>query len=957
MLRRLLSKKIDTFILLLIFFTIVLLSLFFYLQKIDNNISKYDIYYKKLENLKIYNREFDNYFLKIFRYLDYDHIVKTTQEFDKDITYLKTSSIQDDFDLDIGIDIDNIEKKYREKILLVERFKTLNARITNSIYVLYDLRENINNKYLDDKMKHHLLNQVFFKIGRILMDMPVKENLFQKELEALKIYKKDDRLFYYFHLHLNHFLHDVKKIKEDLNSHGNSILQIAIEQTIEKLTKSFDENRKEHMQVTITFFILAFFILLILMYIYWRVQKTTRELKAFRFAIENSDNSILITDLHRNIKYVNESFEKTTGYCRDEILGKQPRILKSDLHSEDFYETMNQTLEDGKKWQGEVVNRRKDGSLLYEKTSISPIWVDNQIVQYLSIKLDITKYVEQQKRLEQSSIVYETIGEGIMITDKNKKIISINPAFEKIFGYSFDDIMGETPSVIINKKKNDIFYRDMWDSLNRLDRWTGKMENRTKDGKVLPIWLTIAVVRDKDAEVENYVAIYTNLEEIMEMEEKAEYLAYHDSLTGLPNRAHFERYIEGVFDLAKRDQERVAVLFLDLDRFKVINDTLGHQIGDGMLVEVANRIKKVLDPLDLLARIGGDEFVVVLHPLYKNKEAIVKAEKILAVLRDPIVVSDYHLNTTASIGIALYPEDGEDKNSVIKHADSAMYYAKEKGKDNYQFYAKALSDEVQTRLNLEQALKSALEKEELYLNYQPQYDLQTGKIIGAEALVRWESESLGYVSPDKFIGVAEEMGMIVEIGYFVFAEACREFVRWQKMGLDIEMISINMSSVQFRQENIIEKIKDIINESCISPSNIEVEITESHLMEYSGTNLTILDDFRRMGCHISIDDFGTGYSSMSYLKNLPIDTIKIDKSFVDDLSKDVHSDKVSTAIIALSHSLGYRVIAEGIEDQAQEDFLREHSCDIGQGYLFSRPLDKDTFVTFAKEEQTKSQTR
>jgi len=949
-----LRKKIDTFILLLIFITIILFSLFLYLQKIDRNIYKYDAYHTKLENLKIYNREFDTFLLKIYRYLNYDHIVSITQEFDKDIRYLKMNSIKDDFNLDINKNIEDIERNYKRKIVLLERFKTLNARITNSIYVLYDLRESINNKYVDDKAKHHLLNQIFFKIGQVLMDMPVDKKLFNSELKQLEVYNNNDQLFYYFNIHLNHFWHDTQIIKKYLNSQNNIMLLKSIESTMAKLTKSFEENRTEHMQVTITFFVLAFLILLILMYIYWRVQQTTRELRAFRFAIENSDNSILITDLHRKIEYVNESFETTTGYKRNDVVGQRPSIFKSDLHSDEFYQTMNQTLKDGKKWKGEVINRRKDGSLLYEKASMSPIWVDDKIVQYLSIKLDITKYVEQQKRLEQSSIVYDTIGEGIMITDKNQKIISVNPAFENIFGYKLDELVGREPSIIIHKNQNEIFYRDMWDALNRVDRWTGKMENKTKDGKILPIWLTIAIVRDKEGEVENYVAVYTNLEEIMEMEEKAEFLAYHDSLTGLPNRAHFERYIVGVFDLAKRDQERVAVLFLDLDRFKVINDTLGHQIGDGMLVEVANRIKKVLDPLDLLARIGGDEFVVVLHPIYKNREAIAKAEKILAVIREPIVVSDYHLNTTASIGIALYPEDGEDKSTVIKHADSAMYYAKEQGKDNYQFYAKALSDEVQTRLNLEQALKTALSKEELYLNYQPQYSLESGKILGAEALVRWQSETLGYVTPDKFINIAEETGMIVEIGYYIFTQACQEFMRWQKLGLDIEMIAINMSSVQFRQENIIERISEIIREVGISPYNIEIEITESHLMEYSATNLTILDDFRSMGCHISIDDFGTGYSSMSYLKNLPIDTIKIDKSFVDDLSKDIHSDKVSTAIIALSHSLGYRVVAEGIEELNQETFLRDNSCDIGQGYFFSRPLDKDKFVTFAKEQQLKS---
>jgi diguanylate cyclase (GGDEF)-like protein len=423
-------------------------------------------------------------------------------------------------------------------------------------------------------------------------------------------------------------------------------------------------------------------------------------------------------------------------------------------------------------------------------------------------------------------------------------------------------------------------------------------------------------------------------------------------LTKLPNRAHFERQIVDILDLAKISSEKVAVLFIDLDRFKVINDTLGHYVGDGMLIELAERVKRVLTKDDILARIGGDEFVVILNAV-KDKEYVSSvAGEILSVIRKPMEVQGYHLYTTASLGIAMYPEDSENRNEIIKHADSAMYHAKDKGKDNYQFYKMQLSLDVETRLALEQELLHALEKEELMLYYQPQYYLDNGKISGAEALLRWKSEKLGWISPDRFISIAEETGMIVSIGYFVFEEACKEYMRWNEKGLDINNISINISSIQFREDDILEKFKDIILKVGIPAHKIEIEITERFIMEYSTTNLTILEDLRNIGCKIAIDDFGTGYSSMSYMKKLALDTIKIDQSFVKDLPGDSHDAEVSKAIIALSKSLGYQVVAEGIETVAQEVFLREHHCDIGQGFYFSKPMKSDSFISFVKEKNS-----
>lgn len=427
------------------------------------------------------------------------------------------------------------------------------------------------------------------------------------------------------------------------------------------------------------------------------------------------------------------------------------------------------------------------------------------------------------------------------------------------------------------------------------------------------------------------------------------YLAYHDVLTGLPNRTEFERVLTQRLQEKDRRNDRFTILFIDLDRFKIINDTLGHDIGDELLIILSRRIRKILRKKDLLARFGGDEFVVILEGTSSKNKVQLISKKLIESIKVPIYIKEYSLNTTASIGIARYPDDATDKSTLLKYADTAMYCAKENNRDTYAFYNDQLSIDIQRRLDLEQELVHALKQNEFTLHYQPQYDLKTQKITGAEALVRWNNINLGSVSPEEFIAVAEDTGSIIEIGYFIFRTACREFMRWKAAGLDINLIAINISSVQFRQPNAFENFKRIIEETGISAEHIEIELTERYIMEYSTENLTILDDLRELGCRISIDDFGTGYSSMSYLKRLSIDTIKIDKSFIMDLPDDIHDAEVAQAIIVLSQSLRYEVIAEGIETLEQESLLREYKCDMGQGYYFGKPMDADTFVQFVKE--------
>ena len=441
------------------------------------------------------------------------------------------------------------------------------------------------------------------------------------------------------------------------------------------------------------------------------------------------------------------------------------------------------------------------------------------------------------------------------------------------------------------------------------------------------------------------IYIYTK---VLKNKKDIYHLAYHDILTDLPNRTAFEEKISFLID---KDKQNFSVLFIDLDRFKVINDTLGHDIGDEMLIVLARRIFKVLGSDNFLSRIGGDEFVALIYHKEEhfNHDKIVNIlEDIAKTIREPMKIKEYSLYTTASIGIAMYPKDGKDKATLLKHADSAMYHAKDLGRDTYAFYNKALSVTMQRRLDLEQELIHGLENKEFSLHFQPQYDLFSNKIIGAEALVRWHNAVLGQVSPEEFIAVAEDTGMIVELGYFILREACKTYKEWEKEGISLPLIAINISSVQLRQSDAFEQFQKIINETKMNASHIEIELTERYIMEYTTQRLTILDDLRNIGCKISIDDFGTGYSSMSYLKSLEIDTIKIDKSFIMDLLINQDDLEVAKAIIVLSQSLGYKVVAEGIETLEQESLLRDYACDMGQGYYFAKPMTGEKFIAFFK---------
>ena len=532
----------------------------------------------------------------------------------------------------------------------------------------------------------------------------------------------------------------------------------------------------------------------------------------------------------------------------------------------------------------------------------------------------------------------ETMQIGVTITDRNGKIIYINPADAEMHGYRVEELMGKDARIFapphIWKAKSP---------QSMLMRFRRETMNTRKDGSTFPVQLMSDVVTDAEGEV---FAVITTCEDISERkknEETIKQLAFYDPLTGLPNRSLFNDRLDQELAKARRHKELLAVMFLDLDRFKVVNDSLGHAMGDLLLQEVAQRLKGIIREGDTVSRFGGDEFVMIFPDTTGVEDVSVIAEKILRNLSDVYALNGTDVHITASIGISVFPDNGDEQEVLVKNADTTLYYAKEQGRNNFQFYSATINENALERLILQSHLRKA-NNNEFIVHYQPQVDLKSGRISGAEALVRWQHPEYGLLSPVKFIPLAEETGLISSIGKHVCFTACAQNKTWQEAGFPPFRMAINISMYQFVQKDFIKMLKGVLDEVGLAPEYVELELTESIVMQNLEYTASTLNELKALGIHCAIDDFGTGYSSLSYLKNLPIGKLKLDKSFVSSLTKDPNDDAISRAVISMAHSLNLRVVAEGVETAEQLEFLRAHHCDEAQGYLFGKPLPAREFV-------------
>lgn len=564
--------------------------------------------------------------------------------------------------------------------------------------------------------------------------------------------------------------------------------------------------------------------------------------------------------------------------------------------------------------------------------------------EVLLVIRDITHRKQMENQLRLSAKVFESSNEGILISDRGNEIISVNRMFETITGYAEEEVLGKNPSLLSSGLQTRSFFRNLWSELEEQGSWQGEILDKRKNGEIYPAWLSISVVRDSHGEPEYYISSFSDITDRKQQEARIEQLAFHDALTGLPNRRLLSDRIEVAIAQAMRENSSLALLFLDLDRFKNINDSLGHQTGDELLKLVAQRLNQLVRRGDTVSRVGGDEFIVLSPNCAQPSDAAALGNKILQALALPYLVHETQLVITPSIGIALFPENGTDANTLIRNADAAMYLAKEKDRNNCQFYTAELNARNLERVTLEVRMRDAIEAKQFVLHFQPQINAHTGQLSGVEALIRWQDPSKGLIPPVQFIPLAEETGLIQDIGDWVFLQALEHLKRWQKRGLGAIPVAINLSARQFKQVGFIDFVVQAIQASGINPALIEFEITESMLMKDIPLTTQKLTELKRLGCRISIDDFGTGFSSLNYLRHFPVDVLKIDQSFVRELFDDAAALAIIESIIALANALGMRTVAEGVETAQQRSILEARGCHTLQGYLISRPLPEEEFL-------------
>jgi diguanylate cyclase (GGDEF)-like protein/PAS domain S-box-containing protein len=668
----------------------------------------------------------------------------------------------------------------------------------------------------------------------------------------------------------------------------------------------------------------------------------------FRNLVESTNDWVWVTDRDGRYTYASPRVKALLGYEPEEVIGKTP----FDLMAADEAERVRRWFSDVVQARNSIeslenINWHKDGYPVVLETSGVPILnAAGELIGYQGIDRDITarRQAEAERRLAAS--VFDGTNEAIMITDRRGTILRVNRAFTEITGFSVEEAVGQTPRLIRSDHHDDAFFEDLWAALRDTGRWQGEIWNRRKDGGLHLVWQSISALRSRDGGISHYIAVFSDITERKVTEERVRHLAHYDVLTDLPNRLLFNERCAHALERARRARYLVGILFLDLDRFKHINDSLGHPIGDRVLREVAERFVSAVREGDTVARLGGDEFIIILEEIHSATDAAIVAAKLLRVLEKPLEVDGYELRTSASIGVTLYPQDGLDVTSLVKNADAAMYRAKAKGSDNYQFYTRDLTATALERVMLENELRRALERRELTLFFQPQFSLPEGRLTGAEALLRWVHPEHGLLHPSRFIRLAEESGLIIPVGEWVLGEACRQLAQWVSEGLAVQHIAVNVSPVQVDRQDFVAMVQQTLSAAGIAPDRLELEVTEGFLMAHAGPEVPVLDALRNLGVSFAIDDFGTGYSSLSYLKRLAIDRLKIDRSFVRDILQDPNGKAIARAILALGHSLQIKVVAEGVETKEQYDFLLGEGCDEAQGNLLGEPMPATEFKLF-----------
>ncbi|MDH4199104.1 MAG: EAL domain-containing protein [Spirochaetia bacterium] len=658
-------------------------------------------------------------------------------------------------------------------------------------------------------------------------------------------------------------------------------------------------------------------------------------------------DGLIITDSSLSIKEVNPAIEGLLGYEARDLEGKSiEKIFKGHMT---LLEHLPEEIIEKEYFAGvETTCLSRDNSEIPVSVSISFMRShDDQVDNFIFIIHDITESKRREAELRVAAVTFET-HDGILITDANARIIRVNKAFQNITGYSSAEVLGKNPNYISSGRHDKAFYEEMWRHLAQKGSWTGEIWNRRKNGEVYPEWMSITGIKDDDQKIVQYVAIFSDITARKIAEEEIRSLAFYDALTGLPNRRLLADRFHIALSQSGRSKNYGAVMFLDLDKFKSLNDTRGHEYGDLLLIEVAQRISASVREMDTVARIGGDEFVILIEEVSADQKMALQkiaavAEKIRLVLNEPYKLKEFNCYSSPSIGVCLYCGNEKSSSDLLKSADMALYQAKESGRNTIRFFDPLMQEEVESHAAMEINLRNAVENNQLRLHYQIQID-RDGRPVGAEALIRWYEPLHGIIMPLEFIHIAEESSLILVIGEWVIQEACRQIAAWSKDEKKKCMtLAVNVSARQFALPDFVHIIASAINLYKIDPSRLKLELTEHILINNISNAVAKMHELKALGVELSIDDFGTGYSSLSYLKQLPISQLKIDQSFVRDITTDANDAMMVKTIIALGQNFHLHVIAEGVETKEQQTFLIQNGCMASQGFLFGKPVPIDEF--------------
>ena len=665
-----------------------------------------------------------------------------------------------------------------------------------------------------------------------------------------------------------------------------------------------------------------------------------------RRILETTQEGFVMTDTDGQLVEVNPAFAHMMLARPADLVGRSVLDFTQGRHQEQMVNELRRRLR-GEQNSYETELIRADGTTLPCRISATPIQDDQgRVSGAFALVSDLTSRRQHEAYMRQVLAMFENTAEGVLLTDIRGTIISVNPAFTTITGYSEAEALGANPRMLQSGRHDEPFYHHMWQEVRATGHWQGELWNRRKNGEIYPEWLTISAVHDDAGRLQNYVGVFSDISHIKRSEAELERLAHYDPLTDLPNRALLNAHLGHALDRAKRHQECLAVMVLDLDGFKTVNDSLGHPAGDLLLQKIAARLRQVLRQEDTVARLGGDEFAVVVESLGQDVNPGHIAEKVIAAAAVPVDLQGHSAMVTASMGIALFPDDGSDATTLLKAADTAMYASKQAGRNTVRFHHAQMSQAVQQRLTLEHGLRRALEHGELELWYQPQFELAGGGLVGAEALVRWRDPKEGLIPPQRFIPLAEETGLVLPLGEWVLRRACQDARAWLEKGLDCGKLSVNVAGPQIERGDFFATVRKVLEDTGLAPGRLALEITESFLLRNAEQAMSVVARLNDLGIQVAIDDFGTGYSSLSYLKYLRAAKLKIDRQFVRDLPEDRDDAAITRAVIALGHSLGFRIVAEGVETEAQRAFLITEGCEEAQGYFYCHPLPAAEFEAY-----------